>query len=84
MLYIASTITPCHRSDPDISLCVKNKVNELKPRLASGQISPEFSVPQLEPMKLENIEMSRGSEFKAVFSNLLVRGPSAFQIEKLK
>jgi len=81
---LPSTIIPCHRSDPDISKCIINRVNSLKPRLATGKIADDFIIPSLEPMKLENIEMSRGSEFKVVFSQLAVRGPSQFQVEKLK
>uniref|UniRef100_A0A336M337 CSON008823 protein n=1 Tax=Culicoides sonorensis TaxID=179676 RepID=A0A336M337_CULSO len=81
---LAKNIVPCYRNDPDIAGCIKNRVNELKPRLATGKISDEFSVPQLEPLSLDNIQMSRGTEFKAVFTNLLVRGPSQFEIEKIK
>lgn len=56
----------------------------MKPRLATGKIADDFSVPRLEPLSLDTIQMSRGTEFKAVFTNLLVRGPSAFEIEKIK
>lgn len=31
-----------------------------------------------------SIRMERGNEFKAYFTNILVRGPSNFRIEKLR
>lgn len=49
-----------------------------------GNLGEGLNVPRFEPMSLQNIEMSRGQEFKAVFSNLQVYGPSNFVIEKLK
>lgn len=84
IFFTAENIVPCYRNDPDLAGCIKNRVNELKPRLATGKISDSFTVPQLEPLSLDTIQMSRGTEFKAVFTDLLVRGPSKFQIEKIK
>lgn len=59
-------------------------MNELRPKLVDGNLAEGFQVPRFEPMSLQNIEMSRGQEFKAVFSDLSVYGPSQFVIEKLK
>lgn len=64
--------------------CILDAVRKIQPKLASGKLDKDFEVPALEPLKLESIKMERGSEFKAVFSNILVRGPSNFVIEKLR
>lgn len=84
MAGLPPSIIPCHRSDPQIADCIKQRVNELRPKLATGELAEGFTVPRFEPMSLQNIEMSRGSEFKAVFSDLSVYGPSSFIIDKLK
>ncbi|EAT47596.1 AAEL001295-PA [Aedes aegypti] len=81
---IPPTIQVCRRSNPDISKCITDSVNALRPRLATGKISDEFSIPPLEPLALASVNMDRGAEFKATFSNLLVNGPSKFQVDNLK
>uniref|UniRef100_A0AAG5CUZ5 Hemolymph juvenile hormone binding protein n=1 Tax=Anopheles atroparvus TaxID=41427 RepID=A0AAG5CUZ5_ANOAO len=79
-----TTIKVCHRSDPDLSGCIIESVNDLRPRLASGRISDGFKIPPLEPLELATVNMDRGAEFKATFSELLVSGPSKFKIDNLK
>ncbi|XP_062553088.1 protein takeout-like [Armigeres subalbatus] len=81
---LPSTIQVCRRSNPDINKCITDSVNSLRPRLATGKISDDFSIPPLEPLALASVNMDRGSEFKATFSDLLVSGPSQFQIDNLK
>lgn len=81
---LPSTIQVCRRSNPDISKCITDSVNSLRPRLASGKIADGFSIPPLEPLALSSVNMDRGAEFKATFSDLLVSGPSKFQIDNLK
>ncbi|XP_055641845.1 protein takeout-like [Toxorhynchites rutilus septentrionalis] len=81
---IPSTIRVCSRNDPNLSKCVIDSVNALKPQLATGKISDDFSIPPLEPLALATINMDRGSEFKATFTDVLVNGPSKFQIDNLK
>ncbi|XP_053672721.1 protein takeout-like [Anopheles nili] len=81
---IASSIKVCSRNDPDLSRCIIDSVNDLRPRLATGKISDEFRIPPLEPLALSTVNMDRGAEFKATFSELLVTGPSKFKIDNLK
>lgn len=81
---LPSSIHVCSRNDPSLSKCVTDSVNALKPLLATGKISDDFSIPPLEPLSLATVNMDRGSEFKATFSDLLVNGPSKFQIDNLK
>ncbi|XP_058058232.1 circadian clock-controlled protein daywake-like [Anopheles bellator] len=81
---LPSTIKACKRNDPDISRCITESVNDLRPRLATGKISDDFRIPPMEPLALAAVNMDRGAEFKATFSDLLVSGPSKFKIENLK
>lgn len=81
---LPKSISICSKNEVNLSECIINSVKELQPRLASGKLDDDFVVPALEPLTLDNIKMERGQEFKASFTNLLVRGPSNFNIEKLR
>lgn len=80
----ASTIQTCSRNLPEPEPCIIESVNKLRSALAVGDLGGGFKTPPLEPLHIENIDMRRGNEFQAVFSNLLVSGPSKFVMEKLK
>lgn len=55
----------------------------MRPLLARGDLGDGFRTPPMEPLALEAVKMSRGKEFQAQFSNLLVNGPSNFIVDKL-
>ncbi|KFB38976.1 hypothetical protein ZHAS_00006505 [Anopheles sinensis] len=78
------SIKICSRNDPELSRCFVESINDLKPRLATGKISDDFQIPPMEPLALSNVNMDRGAEFKATFSELLVSGASQFRIDNLK
>ncbi|XP_055596079.1 protein takeout-like [Uranotaenia lowii] len=78
------SIKVCSRNDPNLNKCVTDSVISLRPLLATGKISDDFTIPPLEPLALATVNMDRGAEFKATFSDLLVSGPSNFQIDNLK
>ncbi|KFB38977.1 hypothetical protein ZHAS_00006516 [Anopheles sinensis] len=77
-------IKVCSRNDPELSRCIIESVNDLKPRLATGKISGDFQIPPLEPLALSTVNMDRGAEFKATFSDLIVSGASKFRIDNLQ
>jgi len=81
---LPASIHVCSRNDANLNQCIIDSVKELQPRLGSGKLDPNFVVPALEPLSLDNIKMDRGQEFKAQFTDLLVTGPSTFNIEKMK
>ncbi|KAG5675665.1 hypothetical protein PVAND_005552 [Polypedilum vanderplanki] len=81
---LPKSISICSRNEVKLSDCIINSVKELQPKLASGRLDDEFIVPALEPLMLDNIKMERGQEFKASFTNINVKGPSNFIIEKLR
>ncbi|GLV39162.1 uncharacterized protein CBL_06213 [Carabus blaptoides fortunei] len=75
----------CHRNDPEVSKCIIQSVEALRPRLLSG--IPELDVPSLEPLILPEIVISRGSgntNYRAIGKNVNVYGAGTFQVTKLK
>ncbi|XP_058126349.1 protein takeout-like [Anopheles ziemanni] len=81
---IPPSIKVCSRNDPQLSRCVLESVNDLKPRLATGKISDSFQIPPMEPLALSSINMDRGAEFKGTFSELLVSGASKFRVDNMQ
>jgi len=81
---LPSSIRPCSRSQQNIETCIVAEAVKLKPMLAVGDLGDGFVLPSLEPLALDRIIIRPGPELNAVFSNLLVNGPTSFVVEKLK
>ncbi|XP_073847088.1 protein takeout-like [Musca autumnalis] len=79
----ALSIVPCRRDDPDISNCIIKAFEDLRPRLATGELGEGYRSPPLEPLYLDNIDLSRGRQFETVFSDIVVKGGSNFTINEL-
>lgn len=85
MLFSASFIQKCSRSDPQINTCLKNSFNGLKPYLITG--IPEINLPSLEPLKIEalGIENNAGNiRIKGLFTNVVNAGSSNFTIKEVR
>ncbi|TMW50079.1 hypothetical protein DOY81_004847 [Sarcophaga bullata] len=80
---LPSSIVPCHRDDPELENCIITAVENLRPLLAHGDLGDGYHSPPLEPLYLDNIELGRGGQFHAVFSDMVVKGGSNFIINKL-
>lgn len=73
----------CKRSDPEVSKCIQQSVEFIRPRLRKG--IAELDVPGLEPLRVSDFDLGRGSPtFKALLKNIDVYGLSDFQLAKLK
>uniref|UniRef100_A0A1A9WN59 Protein takeout n=1 Tax=Glossina brevipalpis TaxID=37001 RepID=A0A1A9WN59_9MUSC len=81
---LPSTITTCHRNDPDLENCIIKAVETVRPLLPHGDFGDGYRSPPLEPLNLDNIELGGGQQFHAIFSDMQVRGGSNFIINKLK
>lgn len=79
---IPSYIHVCKRNDPKIEQCIINSVNDLRPILIKG--IPDLDVPPLEPLSLPEIVVSKTAGFRAVGTDVTVRGASNFVIKSLK
>ncbi|KMY96536.1 uncharacterized protein Dsimw501_GD17868, isoform C [Drosophila simulans] len=80
---LPSTITPCARNEPLLERCIINAVYQIRPLLVHGNLGDGFTIPPLEPLSLDNIELRLSSQFQAVFTDLEANGGSNFVIERL-
>lgn len=65
--------------------CILNSINHLRPVLTNGNFGPEFeNFPRLEPFFIPSISIGNRRDFRANFKNVIIKGGSLFQIEKLK
>ncbi|EDX08667.1 GD17868 [Drosophila simulans] len=69
-----STITPCARNEPLLERCIINAVYQIRPLLVHGNLGDGFTIPPLEPLSLDNIELRLSSQFQAVFTDLEANG----------
>lgn len=75
----------CHKSDPNISMCVKNTIEELRPRLITG--IPELDLVPLDPMVIPRLEFIEGSgnfKLSQVLTNVTIHGLGAFNLRSVK
>ncbi|CAK9807226.1 Circadian clock-controlled protein daywake [Anthophora plagiata] len=72
----------CKRNDPNMAECIKNSINNFKPYLKSGL--PDYKIPSLEPLFLNELLATTGGTIKMKLRNLLVHGASDFNIRRLK
>lgn len=80
----ASSINTCSRNLPSPEKCILDEINNLRPNLATGNLGDGVRTVPLEPLALENIHFKRGPDFQATFNNILVNGPSSFDVKKMK
>jgi len=81
---LPSSITPCSRNLINVEPCLVAEANKLKPMLATGDLGDGFHMPPMEPLALDKIIIKPSPDFNAVFTNLLVNGPTLFVVDKLK
>jgi len=82
---IPSYIKVCKRNDPNLSKCIIDSIEYLRPKLKSG--IPELDVPPIEPLSLKEIKLRSGpnqAQINANITNLMVHGPSSFKILDLQ
>ncbi|XP_055639883.1 uncharacterized protein LOC129777561 [Toxorhynchites rutilus septentrionalis] len=81
---LPSILKLCSRNDPELEKCMIDAVNYIRPNLANGDFGPDFEVPKLEPLYIEQIKIQRGQDLQAMFTNVDVHGTSKFKIERFK
>ncbi|XP_003699582.2 circadian clock-controlled protein daywake [Megachile rotundata] len=72
----------CQRKDPNLGECIKNSVESFKPYLHKGL--PEYNIPTLEPLFLQEVVATSGANIKLNLMNVRVHGASNFNVVKLK
>lgn len=74
----------CSRSTPDLAQCVKESIELLRPKLASGDLGNGFQIAPIEPIDIDDITIDRGDGLYLQLKNLKATGASNFQIQKLR
>lgn len=85
MHFSASYIHICKRNDPQVSKCVRESIEFLRPNLKSG--INEIDVPALDPLKIPNIDIAAivgTPTFRTLLQDISVYGASDFKLTKLK
>ncbi|XP_033194175.1 circadian clock-controlled protein daywake [Bombus vancouverensis nearcticus] len=72
----------CKKNDPNLADCIKASVNSLKPKLKTGV--PEYKIPSLEPLELDELVGTSGGNIKLMLKNVTVHGASNFTLLKMK
>lgn len=72
----------CKKNDPNLSKCITDSVNHLRPYLNTGL--PEYNIPALEPFLLKELITTTEENVKLKLRNIKVYGASNFTITKLK
>ncbi|XP_052895435.1 uncharacterized protein LOC128302610 isoform X3 [Anopheles moucheti] len=83
-----TVLRACPRNSTDLNQCIIDVVNELRPRLATGDFGENFTITPLEPIKIDRLKIERGDNFKANFTNFRISGvtheKTGFVVKKLK
>ncbi|RZC39115.1 circadian clock-controlled protein [Asbolus verrucosus] len=81
----ASYIHVCKSTEANLTNCIINSVNLLRPKLQEG--IPELNVPPIEPLLLDEVKLRSGpsnAKINANITNIKVWGPSSFEILEIK
>ena len=80
----AKSIKICSRKSKNLSNCVKESVEHLRPFLKSGDLGENFKVISFEPFLIDEVKINPSPDFNVHLKQLQVKGVSSFGIEKLK
>lgn len=86
-MYIYSTaksIKLCSRKAKNLSNCVKDSVEHLRPFLKSGDLGDNFKVLSFEPFLIEEMKINPSADFLVHLKQVYLKGVSSFGIEKIK
>ncbi|KDR22094.1 protein takeout-like [Zootermopsis nevadensis] len=75
----------CHRSNPDLSNCVRNTIEDLRPKLIKG--IPDLEIVSLDPLNIPRLEFNDGNgnfRFKQILTNVTIHGLGNFQLKDIK
>ncbi|XP_050308638.1 protein takeout-like [Anthonomus grandis grandis] len=73
----------CYRNDPELSKCLLNASDYVRPYLAKG--IPELRLPTFEPFQIPQIELAQGTSalnFKAVLHDVIAHGLTRYKFHR--
>ncbi|XP_060517808.1 uncharacterized protein LOC132696791 [Cylas formicarius] len=65
---LPSYLKLCNRNDPNLSKCINENVEIIRPKLKQG--IPELFIPSLDPLLISRATLDSGNAFKATFTNI--------------
>lgn len=84
-LCLAEVIRKCSRSEENINECICESIELLRNNLANGDFGENFTIPKLEPLFIEEININHRNDYnEMVFTNLFVSGPSQFVLKNMR
>ncbi|KAI5714070.1 hypothetical protein M8J76_010533 [Diaphorina citri] len=78
---LPSFVHACSRHDADVEACIRQNIEEIKPRLKDG--IPELNVPKLEPLFIKELVAADHQVLKISTKDLYVYGPSDFHLGQM-
>ncbi|XP_058453618.1 circadian clock-controlled protein daywake-like [Malaya genurostris] len=81
---LPSTLQVCSISDPNLSQCIINVVDSLRPNIASGNYGDGRVAPSLDPYSIAQMDVDHGPSFNAKLKNVTIEGVRDFVIKKLR
>nr|AGM32444.1 hemolymph juvenile hormone binding protein (JHBP) [Coptotermes formosanus] len=74
----------CNRNDPQLNNCVKEAIEQLRPKLKSG--IPQLKMPSVDPMFIPKVRLVQGSgpvSIDSTFTDIYVTGITNFDIKQV-
>lgn len=74
----------CHRGDPNLDDCMRNAIERLRPKLASG--IHEMLIPPCEPLSIPEVSIKQNAgavHMDSEYSNIVVSGMSNFTLRDI-
>lgn len=81
-IFTAASIKKCPRNT-NLEKCAEQLLDQIRPLLASGDFGNGVHVPSLEPLFLEKLALD-GPELNVSLTNLMIAGPSKYQVKSVK
>ncbi|KAL7015290.1 hypothetical protein ACKWTF_016386 [Chironomus riparius] len=80
---LPSIFPVCFRDDPQLGECIVRAVKVLQPRLITGDLGEGYIIPKIDPFYIPKIIYGTDRVFKAILSDVYLKGMSNFNIDKL-
>jgi hypothetical protein len=81
--FAAPIIRPCPRNHQNLSSCIIDEVERLRPNIANGNFGEGFDIPSLDPWYVTEFPINI-FDWNIKFSNIIVVGGSQFEIQNMK
>lgn len=81
---VAASLKLCSANSQNLSQCIMQSIDLLKPLLEKGDLGDGYQVFPLDPLSLETTKINPAPDFKTKLTDLKVNGFTKFMLPKLK